>query len=538
MNTMGNKHIESILPVSLRFLHPHLHFFGLLLIAVGLPFSEFMMSFGQFWLVGNWILEAKFNKAGLFFKNRNALLLSGIFLMLIPGIFYSENMHEAGKILRINLPFLVLPFILSQRQALPVHSYYLLIRLFMLAVFLAAVVCLIAGLPKWLAGEYSDIRQISIFISHIRFSLLISFVTMMAIWFISEKPFPMHSSERIFWVLAILFLVLFLLILQALSGIFVLIFLLLFWMLSVINRRMKRRTAMVIFLFGVSAVSLGSFFIYQSYLDYTTPHAIYSKPLPPKTRLGNPYIHKLGVIENGHYINTFLCEKELYTGWKSMSKIPLDSLDGKGNPVKSTLIRFLNSRGLTKDAEGLRHLSRQEVSFIEKGIANVKYTGLWGIRMRYYQLLWELNSYNQDISTIPGHSLRMKLEYWRISLSIILKHPIIGVGTGDVPGAFRKEYENSKTRLDSVWWKESHNQYLYITVASGILGFIVFMVCLISPMLIIKNLRSYMPFKFFIIMVFISMITEDMLTTQAGVSIVAFFYSLFLLARPSEESTI
>ena len=61
-------------------------------------------------------------------------------------------------------------------------------------------------------------------------------------------------------------------------------------------------------------------------------------------------------------------------------------------------------------------------------IANVNYTGLWGIRMRLYQLFWELD-YNQRGGKTPiGYSVMMKLEFWKTAVNIIRDHPISDLG--------------------------------------------------------------------------------------------------------------
>lgn len=528
---------KSILPKPLHFLHPHLHFLGLVIIAIGLPFSEFLMSFGQFWIIGNWILEGRFTKFNLFLRNWDALLLSGIFLMLLPGLFYSENIPEGIKMMRINLPFFVLPFILSQRKPLSVFYYRLLLRLFMASVVLAAICCLIIGLPRWLSGEYADLRQMSIFISHIRFSLLISFVVLLIGWIFIYRPFRTSLLERVGWILSAIFLIAFLLILQALSGILVLIIIVAGWCIFLLWKKVSRKVAVAISISVLVFLSFSVYTLYDAYKEYSIPSAIYSSKLPVYTAKGNTYSHQFGVIENGHYIDAFVCEKELYESWNKRSRISLNGPDGKDQPLKSTLIRFLNSKGLRKDAGGIARLTDQEITFIENGIANEKYLGPFGIRMRFYQMLWELNAFSGENKDVSGHTVRMKLEFWKTSLSLISKNFIFGVGIGDVPDCFREEYRSQRSNLDQKWWLTSHNQYLYLMVASGLLGFMFFLMCFFLPFFQKPERRKYVPFSVFITIAAISMLTEDMLTTQAGVSFIAFFYALFLFVKPSEENS-
>jgi hypothetical protein len=251
----------------------------------------------------------------------------------------------------------------------------------------------------------------------------------------------------------------------------------------------------------------------------------------------NAYTHQLDIIENGHYVNSYVCEKELRTSWNTRSKTNLDSNDQKGHQTYTTLVRFLNSKGLNKDAEGVFMLSEREVHYIEQGIANVNYTGLWGIRMRLYQMFWELD-YNQRGGKAPiGYTVMMKLEFWETALHIILQHPISGVGTGDVTDAFKEEYSKSNSWLNEKWRLTSHNYYLYIAVALGIPGLIAFLILITLPFIRTFKKSPYPPLTLFWGIALISMLTEDTLNTQAGASFVAFFYCFFLFSRPNIKST-
>jgi hypothetical protein len=224
---------------------------------------------------------------------------------------------------------------------------------------------------------------------------------------------------------------------------------------------------------------------------------------------------------------------ELRQAWDKRSDFPLYGPDGKGNTVYTTLIRFLNSKALKKDSAGVAALSEKEIRHIEQGVANVKYTGLWGIRMRFYQMLWEFNSRNGNDAS--GFTVMMKLEFWKNAIEIIKKTPVCGTGIGDVPQAFKHQYKTSESWLSPQWWMTSHNQFLYITVGCGLTGLLLFLIFLFVPALD-RNVKSYLPFQIFFTIAVISMLTEDTLTTQAGVSFVAFFYSVFLFSRTDDQS--
>lgn len=521
-----------MLPQPLRFLHPHLHFTGLLLMVAGLPFSLLLMSLSQFFLLGNWILEGGYREKWMrFMDNKPAILLCGLFLFYIPSIAWSSNFDEAIKLLRLNLPFLVIPFVLGSVPALSERSYWALLRLFHLSVFLAVLACCIWGLPKWISGEFNDIRQVSLFISHIRFSLLIALSVLLQWWALLYKPYHSSKSERLISLGLSVIMLVFLIILQSLNGLIIFCLVLFFWLLYECRHRLGlKKTAGIASIIGLSLLSSG-WYIGNLYKDYFTPDAIYQSSPDYFTASGNPYRHEHNVLENGHYIYAYLCEKELYETWPLRSKIQLDSNDAKGHPLFITLVRYLNSKGLRKDRESVLSLSDSDVRFIEQGIANYKYTGLLGIRMRFYQLLYELDYIRRDGSNPSGHTLFMKLEFWKNSVALIQEAPLVGHGIGDVPDVFRKKYSQTNSWLSEQWWMTSHNQFLYVAVGCGIIGMLVFGLLLVLPAFIARAF-SHLPFLLFFSVAALSMISEDTLTTQAGVSLVAFFYAFFLFARP------
>jgi len=526
---------SSMLPKSLRFLHPYLHFFGLALMVVGLPFSVFLMSLSQFWIGGNWILEGRYKeKIRSYTSNKNALFLSSILFILIPGMLYTSDMAEGWKLVRINLPFFIFPFVLCSTPALPRLWYNLLIRIFIFSVFLASIVCSVIQLPLWLNGELSDIRQISIFISHIRFSLLICLAILTGLWLVVKKPFKISTIEANLIILAIIWLTTFLFILQSLTGIALLITLTTITFISASWKFLPRKLALFTTALPFILIIVIAYFSFLAWKEYTTPAPIYRQALESHTARGNPYTHQFSTLENGHYIQSYICQEELAMAWKKRSDLHFDSTDFKGHPVSMTLIRYLNSKGLKKDYEAVQSLTNEEIRYIENGVANINYTGFWGIRMRFYQLMWEIDYYRRDAKSPQGHTLMTKVEFWKHGFYIVLKHPILGVGTGDVPREFKNSYESNNTWLSKQWWLTSHNYYLYIAVALGIPGLVLFTYFFMYPFFKQKGWKYY-PFLIFFCISSLSMLTEDTLNTQAGVSFIVFFYCLFLFARPQEN---
>ena len=113
---------------------------------------------------------------------------------------------------------------------------------------------------------------------------------------------------------------------------------------------------------------------------------------------------------------------------------------------------------------------------------------------------------------------------------IIKENLFLGVGTGDVEQAFNSQYNKMNSPLTKEWRLRSHNQFLAIGTAFGIIGLICFLFSLFYPLFAGKNYMNYFYLTFFIV-AFLSMLTEDTLESQAGVTFFSFFNALFLFVR-------
>ena len=149
---------------------------GLLMVAVGLTLSPFVMGMSQFWLVFVWIVDgivAKDFKAKFshFWHSKAAVLLVAFYLLHVVGLLWTSDFQYALKDLRVKLPILVMPFVLSSMEPLDRKRFNLVMLVYVLSVFVATQVSFVS----YLRHDYGDIREISHFISHIRFCLNIVF---------------------------------------------------------------------------------------------------------------------------------------------------------------------------------------------------------------------------------------------------------------------------------------------------------------------------------------------------------------------------
>ena len=121
----------------------------------------------------------------------------------------------------------------------------------------------------------------------------------------------------------------------------------------------------------------------------------------------------------------------------------------------------------------------------------------------------------------------MRLEFLKASKAVLKENWLFGVGTGDVNDVTLKKYEEIKTPLEKKYRLRAHNQYLTFAISFGVFGMSWFLFSMFYPLRFMKN-EYYSLFVLFLITASFSMLNEDTLETQAGVTFFAFFNSFFL----------
>ena len=162
----------------------------------------------------------------------------------------------------------------------------------------------------------------------------------------------------------------------------------------------------------------------------------------------------------------------------------------------------------------------------------LSYLTLPSIKMRTHEVVYELQSYqlNQDPN---GKSIAQRFVYWNIAWDIFKTAPVMGIGTGDVADAFNSYYLAHPNLLQQQYQHRTHNQYLTFLLTFGVIGFILFMLVVFYPLFYKRKYLDYFYIVFFIAFA-LSLLTEDTLETQAGVTFYALFNCLFLFAKPEE----
>lgn len=532
---------------------------GLILIGVFLPTSKFGLSVSQFYLIALWFLlgldmrainkmfpEKPFVSRILsrilvsfkgiwynvktrfsdFIHNKVAVVMVSMYLLHFIGLIYTSDFQYAFKDLRIKLPILVFPLILSSMKPLNKKQFDTVIWFFISSVFFVTVL----GAIKYFRRDFIDVRELSVFVSHIRVSLCMVFsIFILGYYFIKRNYNHLVKFIIIFliiwflWQITIWESFISVLIIAALCSV-----LALYFIFKTKNLAIKISTLVII----VVALCFMICLPYRIIVDYNNPEEVIVEQLDTHTKLGNPYVFDtlhFGV-EDGRYVGLYLSKTEMLDAWNKRSELKINN---EYEESYHRLVRYLTSKDLRKDAEGVNNLLESDIENIENGIANYNYIENPGIKTRIMKIMVAYNNYNKN-GDANGSSVFQRVEFIKASLGIIKDNPVFGVGTGDIADAFANYYEETNSKLRPEYRFRSHNQYLAITVAFGVVGLIWFLFSMLYPYIADKKNRNYIYFVFLFIMMF-SMFTEDTIETQIGVTIFAYFNSFLVFGRGDED---
>ena len=520
---------------------------GLLMVAVGLTLSPFLMGMSQFWLVLVWLVDGIVarnfkQKLSRFWHNKAAVLLVALYLMHVVGLLWTSDFEYALEDLRVKLPILVMPFVLSSMEPLDRKRFDFVLLVYVLSVFIATQFSFF----RYIRHDYEDVREISRFISHIRFCLNIVFSMAVIGYYLYKRRISKGKGVPSFGIKVVvdqflMWLLLFwfayvVFIFESLSGYVILVAVALATLLFAFLRWKKGRGWRVAL--GASALAVIVAIVVVVWV--VAKPVVEVKPvdfstLEKTTAQGNPYWHDTihNPVEDGKYVGLYYNRTELREAWSQRSELPFDGTTADGENLEATLARYLTSKDLRKDAEGVMALTDEDIHNIEQGVANYNNWKHPGLRARLSSTLFEYNLYRR-YNNPNGGSLSQRIEYTRASFHIIGRHPWFGVGTGDVPQTFARTYDKIHSPLKDEFRFRAHNQYLAIAVAFGLVGLAFFLFVLLYPWFASKRNHTYLYMVFLCIML-LSMFPEDTLETQAGATLFAFFMSLLLFAKPQRS---
>lgn len=538
----------------------YFYFVGLIFMAIFLPTSKFGLSVSQFYLLALWFLvgldmrainkmfqeksfvsriisrivvsfrgiwyniKTRFND---FIHNKVAVVMVSLYVMHFIGLIYTSDFQYAFKDLRIKLPILLLPMILSSMKPLNRRQFDTVLWFFISSVFFVTLL----GFVKYLRRDFVDVRELSAFVSHIRVSLCMVLSIFILGYFLVKRNYK--PLIKVLLVIMILWFLWQIMIWESFIGMVVIAIISL---MIAIYYVFRSKNTIVKISVGVAIVSMIFVIVYVPYniiKKYSTPPDIDITQLDTHTKLGNPYVFDTIChgVEDGRYVGLYLSRQEMFNAWNERSNKRINSVYDEGY---GSLVRYLTSKDLRKDAEGVSLLTDEDVENIENGIANYNYIENPGLKTRIMKIMVAYDKYVEHRDA-NGSSVFQRVEYIKASFNIIKNNPILGVGTGDISNTFNDYYEESNSKLTRENRLRSHNQYLAITIAFGVVGLIWFLFSLIYPLFADEKNLNYLYIVFLLTMI-LSMLTEDTLETQVGVTLFAFFNSFLVFTRDTDTN--
>lgn len=501
-----------------------IHLGALALVAVGLPWSNVLMSLGQLVLAGNFITALvvhrdRAERALRALRSPALLVFLSFYALHALGLLWSADTGWGLDLCRILAPVVVFSVILAASPPLDEGELKMLLLLGAFSTIASTLTCL-ALRPAGAAPD--DYRALSLFISHIRLALLLCMSL-----FVLVAYFPKDALPRVGHVLGISWCVYFLDRLESLQGIAIVSFVGIgvLWRSSASGTvRMRRaiRGAMVLALVAAGLV------LTRWVREFHRVDPI--GRLDAKSAGGEPYFHDLERPghENGHAVWVNVAYHELRRGWSRRSNVPFDSTDAKGHRLRYTLVRYMASLGLRKDSLGVLALSVEDVRRIEAGVPSVMRGRRGALRDRVEEILFELDEY-RSTGNPSGYSIAMRLEFWKTGWAIARREWLHGVGTGDTQLAFDREYERRGSLLQPQWRLRAHNEYLTLWISFGAFGLLWSLFAWTWPAWRSGALQRPL-FMAWAITFAISCLSDDTIETQAGATFFAFFYCLFVFS--------
>ena len=496
-------------------------FFLVCLMVIAMPTSIYFVSVAQILMGVNWLAEGRYREKILRFAgNRPAVIFSLIYAVYLAGMLWTEDLsYGIGYDLKNKLPLFTLTFVLASSRPLSQERWKQAAMAFSLTVLVTSLI----GFIIFLTNDFVNPRSISPFESHVYFSMMVVLVIFLLPWLVvrltSDRRWGTAAWMVSVWLLFYLFL------LSSITGLLCFSGVVIFLLIRDVTRGniIWQRIAAAMALAGGIVISF--LLLLWVIMPLTLTIEPDAEAFTAKTAEGNFYRHDIEnrQRENGYLVYHFIAEDEIGPAWGERSNIHVDSLDRTGHPLKATLYRFLSSKGLKKDREGILSLSEEEVRAIEHGVPNHLYLDWPHFLIRLHQSAWEVLEY-QRTGNPSGHTFTQRLELWKASVLAFKEHPLLGWGTGDVFIAMDHGLSALNSPLDNYRMKP-HNQFLILLLMVGSIGTLAILGLYFW---FIRETKAcqYFPFILFLVIMGVSMLGNNPLDAQIGLSFFLFF-SLF-----------
>ena len=503
-----------------------------------LPFSESLISLSSGLIVLMQLISLFFRKNEIrtLLCDKSAWLISSIIVVYLVGLFFTNDMIMGRYELRKVMFWPTLALGIALAPKLSEKKFWFVFHIFIVSVT-ASTFFSFARMLMISSYTVENFRDVN-YVSHIPFSFQITLCLIILLYsFLYKIPFwsKVNKFLRIF---LMIWLAVFLVMLKSMVGLvafYIMAFALFIYLFK--NENLRK------FRFGIITMAAITFIVPVVYVGsvlvkFYTIKDKKEETIGAITSLGNKYRfdeHNL-MKENGHYVGWYLCESEMKNAWNKRSSLKYNQKGKSGYCVAETLKRYLTSKGLRKDADGVARLTETDIQNIQEGMANYIYdTPVYAIYPRIYETIWELDQYFHT-GNPNNRSLAQRIEYAKASIDIIKNNFWFGIGTGNYEIEFGKAFKRIHSKLNADNYGSAHDQYLSYFLKFGLIGFLYIFGVLF---LVIQFKRQYKNqlFMLFFIQMMIANLGDSNWETHVGLAYFVFFFALFLWHSPNQIQT-
>lgn len=312
----------------------------------------------------NWLFEGCWREKWQMARQSRLLqAFVALYLLYLVGMLWTDNIAHGWTILQVKLPLLVVPLVVLTSRPLVGRARRLVLAGYAATVLVVSVIATV----RLVTIPDLPYRDAVPYISHIRFALNCCVVVYLLSLGNPGRLIRLRLLGKVACVLLVLWFLVFLAFIHSYTAFAILAVVSLVLLLA--RYRRWPLIALWLLLAGVAAFLVGR----EAKAYYRlVPQA--TEPLSAYTAGGRPYDHyRDGIVENGNYINNYLCPDEMRAEWQRRSAVSYDSVGDDGYSLQPTLVRYLNALGLTKDSVGVHSLTDAQVADIERGVANPVY---------------------------------------------------------------------------------------------------------------------------------------------------------------------
>lgn len=213
--------------------------------------------------------------------------------------------------------------------------------------------------------------------------------------------------------------------------------------------------------------------------------------------------------------------------------------------VRIQYVALIISMGLVFFYHRKNLLMDKKKGLILLGLVLAILGGIMAMEGTQQRLRETLDEWNSMLGAGEGKQTNPRYYLWQEAFGVIGDNVVFGAGTGAGDDALQERVE----KLDVYYWVGDgnlplaefrynfHNEFLQHFATHGIFGFLLLLWLFLGP-LTLSKFRKNPLVGVFLLLTFLSFLTESMLERQAGVLFFGFFYSLLIVNGENELEAV